>query len=235
MTSTRLPGKALLPIAGRAMLSYQIERLRRACGHDVLVVATTVNATDDPIVDFCISESVRCTRGSELDVLRRYCDAAATVGADVVVRVTADCPLIDPDVVEDVIEVFSAARGSLDYVSNMLEPSYPYGMAVEVMSSRALREADAQATSPVDREHVTPFLYRNPQRYRLQSVRLDTDLSANRWTVDTAADFELVRRILEEIYPRRPDFRTSDVLALLEQHPQWRVVNQHVRQKALGE
>jgi spore coat polysaccharide biosynthesis protein SpsF len=173
MTSTRLPGKVLLPIAGRAMLSYQIERLRRACGHDVLVVATTVNATDDPIVDFCISEGVRCTRGSELDVLSRYCDAAATVGADVVVRVTADCPLIDPDVVEDVIGVFSAARGSLDYVSNMLEPSYPYGMAVEVMSSRALREADAQATSPVDREHVTPFLYRNPQRYRRTSVRTD--------------------------------------------------------------
>ena len=117
----------------------------------------------------------------------------------------------------------------------MLEPSYPCGMAVEVMSMQALAEADAEATSAVDREHVTPFLYRNPKRYRLQSVRLGVDLSANRWTVDTPEDFELVRRILENLHPRLPDFRMRDVLALLEQRPQWRALNQDVRQKALGE
>lgn len=235
MTSTRLPGKVLLPIAGRPMLSYQIERLRRVRGHDVLVVATTVNATDDPIVEFCAAEGVRCARGSELDVLRRYHDAATAVGATVVARVTSDCPLIDPDVVDDVIRIFKAARGKLDYASNMLEPNYPCGMAVEVMSTVALSEADAEATSPVDREHVTPFLYRNPHRYQLQSVRLDADLSANRWTVDTPEDFELVRRILESLYPCCPHFTMKDVLALLEQHPQWRALNQHVRQKALGD
>lgn len=235
MTSTRLPGKVLLPIAGRPMLSYQIERLRRAHAQDVLVVATTVNASDDPIVEFCAAEGVRCTRGAELDVLRRYSDAATVVGADVVVRVTSDCPLIEPDVVDHVIRVFKAGQGNLDYVSNMLEPSYPSGMAVEVMSGRALSEANAEATSPVDREHVTPYLYRNPHRYHLKSVRLDVDLSANRWTVDTPEDFELVRRIVESIYPHSPDFRIKDVLALLEQHPQWRALNQHVRQKALGE
>ena len=235
MTSTRLPGKVLLPIAGRPMLSYQLERLRRVRTQDVIVIATTVNASDDPIVELCAAEGVRCTRGSELDVLRRYHDAATSVGATVVVRVTSDCPLIDPDVVDDVIRIFTAARGTLDYVSNMLEPSYPCGMAVEVMSTLALAEADAEATSPVDREHVTPFLYRNPQRYRLQSVRLGVDLSANRWTVDTPEDFELVRRIFESLHPRSPDFSMNDVLALLEQHPQWRALNQHVRQKALGE
>ena len=235
MTSTRLPGKVLLPIAGRPMLSYQIERLRRVRSHDVLVVATTVNATDDPIVEFCAAERVRCTRGSEQDVLRRYRDAATAVGANVVVRVTSDCPLIDPDVVDGVIRVFKAAQGSLDYVSNTLEPSYPCGMAVEVMSTVALSEADAEATSPVDREHVTPFLYRNPHRYHLQSVRLDADLSANRWTVDTPEDLELIRLILESLYPRCSDFRMNDVLALLAQHPQWRTLNQHVRQKTLGE
>ena len=235
MSSTRLPGKVLLPIGGRPMLSYQLERLRRVRAQDLIVIATTVNAADDPIVEFCAAEGVRCTRGPELDVLRRYHEAATAVGASVVVRVTSDCPLIDPDVVDDVMRIFNASRGTLDYVSNMLEPSYPCGMAAEVMSTLALSRADVEATSPVDREHVTPFLYRNPQRFRLRSVRLGMDLSANRWTVDTPEDFELVRRILETLHPHTPDFDMNDVLALLEQHPQWRTLNQHVRQKALGD
>ena len=235
MSSTRLPGKVLLPIGGRPMLSYQLERLRRVRAQDLIVIATTVNAADDPIVEFCAAEGVRCTRGPELDVLRRYHEAATAVGASVVVRVTSDCPLIDPDVVDDVMRIFNASRGTLDYVSNMLEPSYPCGMAAEVMSTLALSRADVEATSPVDREHVTPFLYRNPQRFRLRSVRLGMDLSANRWTVDTPEDFELVRRILETLHPHAPDFDMNDVLALLEQHPQWRTLNQHVRQKALGD
>jgi spore coat polysaccharide biosynthesis protein SpsF len=235
MTSTRLPGKVLLPIAGRPMLSYQMERLRQVRSADVAVVATTVNEHDEPIVQFCKQEGLNCTRGPEMDVLRRYHDTATLFDAATVVRVTSDCPLIDPDVVDHMIRTYAESRGELDYASNMLEPSYPYGMAVEVMSARALAEANDEARDPVEREHVTPFLYRHPQRYRLKSVRLPNDLSGHRWTVDTPEDFELVRRVLEALYPKHPDFRMNDVLTLLERHPQWRDLNRHVHQKALGE
>jgi spore coat polysaccharide biosynthesis protein SpsF len=235
MSSTSLPGKVLLTVGGRSLLSYQLERLRQVRHADRIVVATTVNAADDPIVEACEREAVQVTRGPELDVLRRYRLACAEVDASHVVRVTSDCPLIDPEVVDEVIAALEPAAATVDYASNMLEPSYPYGMAAEAFTARALAEADTESCDAAEREHVTPFLYRRPQRYRLRSVRLAQNLTGHRWTVDTADDFELVRRILEALYPRSPAFRMRDVLRLLDQHPDWCELNRHVRQKALGE
>lgn len=234
MTSTRLPGKVLLPIAGRPMLSYQLERLRRARRADRIVIATTCNATDDPIVDLCAAEGVDCTRGSENDVLSRYFEAASRFGADTVVRVTSDCPLIDPQLIDSAIDAYANEAGNCDYVSNMIEPSWPYGMAVEVFSARALAEAHAEATEAAEREHVTPFIYWRPGRYRLKSLRMQPDLSDHRWTVDTPEDFELVRRILETLYPRNSCFEMADVLALLAEHPDWMAINRHIVQKAVS-
>jgi spore coat polysaccharide biosynthesis protein SpsF len=234
MTSTRLPGKVMMLVAGRPMLSYQIERLRRCRNAARIVVATTTNAADDPIAALCAEEGVDVTRGSEHDVLSRYFEAARRYDATTVVRVTGDCPLIDPQLVDSAIAAYRDADGRFDYVSNMLEPTWPYGMAVEVFSARALAEAHAEARDDAEREHVTPFIYRRPERYRLKSLTMQPNLSHLRWTVDTAEDFELVRRVLETLYPRKPAFEMADVLALLAEHPDWLAINRHVRQKQLA-
>lgn len=228
MTSTRLPGKVLLPLAGRPMLQCLLERLQRVRGVDQVVVATTTNATDDPIVTLCQSLGVPTHRGSEHDVLSRYAEAAAASQADVVVRVTSDCPLLAPALVEDVLAAYQA--GDCDYASNMLEPRYPYGMAVEVFSAAALHEAHAQARQPAEREHVTPYLYWHPQRFRLRSVRSPVDLSAHRWTVDTPEDYQLVRLIYERLWPTQPQFTMTDILTLLAENPAWSRINAHVEQ-----
>jgi spore coat polysaccharide biosynthesis protein SpsF len=230
MGSSRLPGKVLKEIRGRPMLSYEIERLRRAKRADLLVVATTTSRRDDAIVDLCASEAVEVTRGSEHDVLSRYGEAAREHGATAVVRVTADCPLIEPALVDSAIEAFASPHGAYDYVSNMLQPSWPYGMAVEVFSRAALDEAVLEAKDAAEREHVTPFLYWHPDRYRLKSLTRTPDLSHHRWTVDTPEDFEFVSRVIEALYPARPEFDMDDVLDLLEANPQLLTINSHVQQ-----
>ena len=229
MTSTRLPGKVLLPLAGEPMLVRLLGRLRRVQRAQGIVIATTTNATDDPIAALCAQQGVPCHRGSEHDVLSRYADAARLHGADVVVRITSDCPLIDPALIDRVIAAYEA--GDCDYVSNMLPPTWPYGMAVEVFSAAALAQAHAEATQAAEREHVTPFLYWHPERYRLRNVASPVDLSQHRWTVDTPEDYELVRRLFEHLMPTHPHFTQADVLALLDQHPDWIAINQHVQQK----
>jgi spore coat polysaccharide biosynthesis protein SpsF len=232
MTSSRLPGKVLRPILGRPMLSFQIERLRRARGFDRIVLATTTNHSDDVIAEFCRVEGLDCFRGSEHDVLARYYEAAAQIAAAAIVRVTADCPLLDPDVVEEVIARFRGVDGC-DYASNMLELTFPYGMAVEVMSFRALSDAHRHARDPDEREHVTPYIYRRPAQFCTASVEMSPNRSDHRWTVDTLEDFALVTHILETLHPVNPDFRMADVIALLEARPDWREINRHVSQIAI--
>ena len=233
MTSTRLPGKVLLPLAGESMLTCLIERLRRVQRADGIVIATTTNATDDPIAALCDKLVVPCHRGSEHDVLSRYAEAARLHGADVVVRITSDCPLIDPALIDQVIAVY--VEGDSDYVSNMLPPTWPYGMAVEVLSAAALQQAHTEATQPAEREHVTPFIYWHPERYRLRNLASPVDLSHHRWTVDTPDDYELVRRLFETLHPINPEFTQADIMTLLDAHPDWMSLNQHVQQKPATE
>lgn len=229
MTSTRLPGKVLLPLAGEPMLTRLIERLRRVRRADGIVVATTTNTGDDPIAALCALLGVPCHRGSEHDVLSRYAGAARLHEADVVVRITSDCPLIDPALIDQTIAAYD--EGGSDYVSNMLPPTWPYGMAVEVFSAAALAQAHAEATQAAEREHVTPFLYWHPERYRLRNVASPVDLSHHRWTVDTPEDYALVGRLFDHLMPTHPHFTQADVLALLDQHPDWIAINQHIQQK----
>lgn len=233
MTSTRLPGKVLLPLAGEPMLTRLVERLRRVQRADGIVIATTTNTTDDAIAKLSEQLGVPCHRGSEHDVLSRYADAARLHGADVVVRITSDCPLIDPALIDQVIAVYQ--EGDSDCVSNMLPPTWPYGMAVEVFSAAALAEAHAEAGQPAEREHVTPFLYAHPERYRLRNVTSPVDLSHHRWTVDTPEDYELVRRLFEALVDTHPEFKQTDILAVLDAYPEWIAINQHIRQKPATE
>ena len=231
MTSTRLPGKVLLPILGKPMLSLQLERMRRSKTLDEIVVATTINAADDPLVALCKLEGIDFFRGSEHDVLSRYDAAARLFGATTIVRITSDCPLMEPDLIDQVVNVFVQGKGQLDYASNMLQRSFPLGLAVEVFSRDALEHAHREAINDAEREHVTPYIYWRPETFRLGSISHDSDLSHHRWTVDTPEDFDLVSKIFSELYPYDPSFGISEVLQLLHRHPEWSAINSHVSQK----
>lgn len=231
MTSTRLPGKVLLETAGKTLLEHHVERVRRARLVDKMVVATTNNSSDDAIVARCAEIGVGVFRGSEEDVLSRYFGAADAEGADVVVRVTSDCPLIDWRVIDDVVAYYCDATPTFDYVCNRMPPSYPRGMDTEVFSMAALRVAHEHADKPAEREHVTSYIWSRPDTFRLGNIAHGRDESSHRWTVDTPDDFALISRILESLYPSHPDFSLADCLALAAEHPDWRSLNQHVMQK----
>lgn len=233
MTSTRLPGKVVKAVLDRPLLEYLIERLKRVDLADEVVIATTDNGSEKPIVDLCEHLSVPCFRGSEEDVLARYYTAAMTFKAELVVRVTSDCPIIDPKVIDRVIRFYLEHRREYDYVSNVLVRSYPRGMDTEVFPLTVLEAAFHESTDQLSREHVTPFIYRHPERFRLGHVTYREDQSRHRWTVDTPEDFELVRRIIEALYPHHPAYDLEDVLELLSAHPEWSLVNAHIEQKEL--
>lgn len=233
MGSSRLPGKVLLSVQGKPLLEHLLARLQRCRRLSEVVVATTRERADEPIEQLCRQLGEACYRGSELDVLSRFQEAARWRAAEAVVRITADCPLLDPEVVDRVVEFFQ--QGRFDYVSNCLTRSYPRGLDTEVFSAGALEVAWREAGLDFEREHVTPFFYRHPERFALGQVASAVDLSHHRWTVDTPVDLELIRRIYASLYPVQPDFLMKDVLALLEENPDWPMLNREVVQKALPE
>jgi spore coat polysaccharide biosynthesis protein SpsF len=228
--STRLPGKVLLPLLGEPLLSVVVRRVGRASSVDVVVVATTTLPADDAIVELGTRDGWLVERGSEMDLLDRYLGAARAHGADRVVRITSDCPLIDPAVIDEVVGALEGAGA--DYASNTLVPrTFPRGLDVEVMTMAALEAAGEADTDPASREHATPYIYRHPERFRLSGVRLPVDLSGHRWTVDTPEDYELVRRIYDAL--GRDDIPWRDALAIVESNPGWSDLNRHIEQKTV--
>ena len=221
--SSRLPGKVLLPIMGVPMLVRQIDRLNRSREIGRLVVATSTDASDDPILDACDRAAVACFRGSPTDVLDRVVQAARPHRPESVVRLTGDCPLTDPSVVDQAIRMFDT--GGYDYVSNITPPTFPDGLDVEVIRFECLEEAAKEATAPSHREHVTVFIRMNPARYRLGNLAWSIDLSHLRWTVDEPGDFEFVRRVYERLHPSKPDFTIDDVLCLIREDPAMDAIN----------
>lgn len=229
MTSTRFPGKVLKEVLGKPLLEYQIERLCRVKMADDVIIATTLNQTDQPIVDLCEKLGVKYFRGSEEDVLSRYYYAAQEAGADVVVRVTSDCPLIDPTVIDKVIDYYK--HNTYDYVSNVMQRTYPRGMDTEVFSMSALERAFREAKELPEREHVTLYLERHPELFGPGDIAYKEDQSRHRWTVDQEEDFQLIKLILENIYIQNPLFTLEDILMMLERHPEWVQINAEVEQK----
>ncbi|TAM59481.1 acylneuraminate cytidylyltransferase [bacterium] len=234
MGSSRLPGKVLRRICGRTVLEHVLRRVQAAAGLEAVAVATSVAAADDAVA----SEAQRCGahvfRGSEDDVLERFCGAARELRAQAVVRITADCPLLDPRVVERVYTHFLQAPQA-DYVSNTLVRTYPRGLDVEVVRAVALELACAQARQPYEREHVTPYFYGHPERFALENVaREGSDLSALRWTLDVAEDLRFITAVYEALWQEDALFTTSEILALLRRRPELTEINRHVRQKTLG-
>ena len=223
MSSHRLPGKVMKPILGQPMLLRQIERVGRAAMLGSLVIATSEDATDDPIERFCAEHGVGCFRGSLDDVLDRFYRVAKDRAPEYVVRLTGDCPLADPNVIDTIVRF--CLDGDYDYATNAIQPSFPDGLDVEVFKFACLEAAWREATLPSQREHVTPFIHQQPGRFKIGHYRRPRDLSHLRWTVDEPADFELVRQVYELLYPVKPDFGTDDILELLERRPDLKMLN----------
>jgi spore coat polysaccharide biosynthesis protein SpsF len=232
MGSTRLPGKVLLDLCGQPVLARVVERTARAKTLNRVVVATTTEPADQVLCDLCQARGWPSFCGSQEDVLDRYYRAAQEHAADVVVRITSDCPLIDPEVTDMAVAEFFRLQPDCDYLSNGEPPRpFPRGLDVEVFHFRALEEAWREARPPAFREHVTPFIYRHPQRFRLAPLLADGDFTDMRWTVDTPEDYALVRLIFEHFGHDR--FGWRDVLDLLQAHTDWLELNRHVRQKTV--
>ena len=214
MTSSRLPGKVMAPVLGEPMIGRQVERLRRARLIDKLVVATSVHESDDLLADYVQTLGVQVFRGPLDDVLERF---RATLvrhpEAKAVVRLTADCPLADPEVIDQVIAHHHASGA--DYTSNTLGTrTYPHGLDTEVIAPNALVDAAERADDPYEREHVTPYIYRRPETYRLAGLEREGSLADLRWTVDLPEDLAFVRDVYAKLYPFDPEF-TSDAVAAL--------------------
>lgn len=232
MTSSRLPGKVLLPIAGRPALERMVERVRRVRGIDQIVIATTVNATDDPIAQLATSLGIGCHRGSEDDVLQRVLDAAFAYRLDVIVELTGDCPLIDPEVIQAVLSTYCEA--GVDYVSNCLNSrTFPLGMETQIFATKVLADVARRTSDAEDHEHVSLYIYRHPELYSLQNHPAPVPFadSSLRLTLDTPADYELIRRVYETLYPGNPEFGLADILALMKRQPELRSLNAGVQQK----
>lgn len=217
MSSRRLPGKVLRPILGRPMLALQLERLRRCRRIDRLIVATSTGASDEPIAALCEREGTGCFRGSLEDVLDRYYQAARPHRPAQVVRLTADCPLADPGIIDRVIGFH--LEGGYDFTSNSRMRTFPVGLDVSVFRRTLLEQAWRDAKLPAEREHVTLYMKSHPERYRLGDFRDAQDRSALRWTVDEPADLQFVTAVYERLYPANPRFDAQDVHRLLAREP----------------
>lgn len=234
MGSTRLPGKVLAEICGRTMLERVVLRARRATRPAEVVVATTSRTEDDTVADEAARLGVQAFRGDAEDVLGRFARAAEDVSADVIVRVTADCPFLDPDVLDDVVAVLVASDPRADLASNVVERTFARGLDVEVVRFSALQTADREAQRPHQRSHVTPYLYEHPNRFRIVSVRGEEDFSAERWTVDTPEDLRFARELCSRL-PDPDQASWRDALTVLGSEPQLRAINAGVHQKLLLE
>lgn len=226
MTSTRLPGKVLMDVAGQPMLAQQLRRLKQCTLVDDIVVATTTNTTDDPVAVLAYREQVGCFRGSEQDVLARYVGAAREAKADVVIRVTADCPLIDSQVTDRVIAELTDHAMECDYASNVLRRTYPRGLDVEAFFWDTLVRMERLAQSSKAREHVTVFLRsERPELFLCRSVEDVKNNADLRWTVDNAADLALVCTLYQALDLAGRPLSYREVLAHVRNHPELATIN----------
>lgn len=230
--SSRLPRKVLADIEGRSMLARVVDRLRRAQRVDEVVVATTDQPADDAVAEHCAERGIAVFRGDEADVLDRFHRCAVAHEADVVVRVCADCPLIDPELVDQTVEALEM-DDELDYVALSIPfRSFPLGLDVEAIRAPALERAWREDARPEWREHVTPYIYRTPGAFRLRGLKHTDDLSWMRWTVDTPADLEFIRRVYASF--GRDDMGWREVVELLRAHPEWQRINDGVTQRTVS-
>ena len=232
MGSNRLPGKVLLDLAGEPMITRVVNRVTRAETVNQVMIATTTEPADDALAAICSEKGWTCFRGSQDDVLDRYYLAALAHKADVVVRITSDCPLIEPEIIDQVVRQLTS-QPAVDYACNLLpHRTFPRGLDVEAFWMKTLARLWSTDKNPGWREHVTQYLHQNPQEFTMCGLGQEPDMSAMRWTVDTLEDLALIRQIYEAF--GHDNFSLRDVVSLLEQHPEWSDLNGHIQQKAFG-
>lgn len=235
MSSTRLPGKVLMPLAGEPALKRLVDRMRQSRYLDEIVIATTINPNDEKIVNFCRVNNIKFHRGSEEDVLKRILEAAKSVNADLMVQITGDCPLIDAKYIDMALEVF--AEGGYDYVSNALVPSFPDGFNVQVYPVSVLEEVDKLTEDPIDRVHGSHYIYKHPEKFRLKNIKAEGKMywPDLRVTLDEADDYELINSIFENFIPHNPYFSAEEVVDFLRKNPELLEINKNVRRKSAYE
>jgi spore coat polysaccharide biosynthesis protein SpsF len=231
MTSSRLPGKVLLPAGNKPMIAHLVDRLRQVASIRSIVLATTVNCTDDCLETFAKEEGIACFRGSEGDVMGRVIGAADSMNAEIVVEITGDCPIIDPLIVEQTIQMF--LHNPCDFASNSLVRSYPDGMDTQVFPLEVLKRSAAQTQNLLDREHVALHICKHPELFRHICLVASPDLY---WpelglTLDEPKDYELLKNLIEHFGPVRPYFSCREVIAFLRTKPEWVAINQTVQRK----
>jgi len=228
MGSSRLPGKTMMEIVGKPSIGLLLERLRFSRKIHDIIMATTINVEDDVIDEFCRRHDVHCYRGSSEDVLGRVYEAAKEYDTDVIVEVTGDCPLLDPWLIDDCIELF--LESDYDYLSNFIVQSYPPGIDVQIFSFSTLERMHREARGEKYREHVTLYILKNPQLFKIYNVYAPEDLHYPDWhlELDEYGDYELIKAIYEHLYPQNPAFSTREVIALLKEHQEWLDLNRDV-------
>ena len=227
--STRLPGKVLLDVMGRTMLHYLIEKVKKAKNIEDIIIATTIKEQDLPIVVLAQKLQVKIYRGSEDDVLDRYYQAAKAFNLRHIVRITADCPLMDPEIIDKIVHYYF--KSGADYCCNVLKRTFPTGEDVEVFSFSTLKYTWEHANLASEREHVTPYIMKHPEVFKLKNVTNKTDLSRKRWTLDRMEDFKFVKAVIEKLYHSDSNFHMKDILKLLKSDPGLEAINKNVISK----
>jgi len=233
MTSSRLPGKVLMEACGKPLLEILVQRLSKVQQIDAIVLATTVNHTDDPIVALAERMGIHHFRGSEEDVLQRVLDAAKSVNGDIIVEITGDCPLLDPEITSQVIDLY--LLNECDYASNVDPPSFPNGMDTQVFSTELLQLASKEGNTPEDREHVSWFIRRQPERFRKVHLPAPPELKYPNLgiTLDEKEDYLLIKGLVEHFYPQNPYFSCADMVRYLRANPELLKINEKVVRKEL--
>ncbi len=232
MASSRLPGKVMRELLGKPVLHRVVERISQTRLVEEVIVATSVNPADDIIADYCQANRISYHRGSEDDVLKRVVEAAARFGGEVIVQLGADNPFYDPDIIDQMINIY--LEGNFDYVCNDLEPTYPNGVEVHVVSLETLRGVMARTDSKLDREDVNRYIWEHPGQYRILNIKAPQELFTPdiRLTLDYEEDYMVIVKVFEALYPKNPNFRTRDILDYLTRHPEIKNINARCEQKS---
>ena len=228
MSSSRLPGKVMLPILGESLLYRMVERLRMINHKAEIVIATSQESSDDVISHESARMGIECYRGSLNNLLDRHYQVGIQTGAAIVLKIPSDCPLIDPRIIDEMLDFFEANPSRYDYVSNLHPASFPDGNDVEIMTLECLERTWKEAEKPLELEHTTPYIWENQEKFRIGNVLWpsgDDYSMSHRFTIDYEADYQFIKRVFEELYPKQADFSCGDILNLLEEKPEIYTIN----------
>ena len=231
MGSTRFPGKVLKKIEDKSLIELQIKRLQNSKKTKNIIIATSVNSLDDPIEKLCNEIRIPCYRGSEDNVLERYYHAAEHYELDVIIRSNGDCPFIDSLEIDKLIDIWEINYPKYDYITNILEETFPLGMHIEIVSKIALETAMKESTTKEEREHVTPYIYRNPNKFKILNITNQENLSSYRWTIDYPEDFEFVKEIYKRFGTNNSSFSMNEIINLMKSEPKLALINNNFKKK----